>query len=226
MDQKALHKISYGLYIVSSKDGNNYNGQISNTATQVAATPPIMTVALNKENLTHEYVEKSGLYTVSILNQNTPIDYIAHFGFKSGRDFNKFENINYKLSSTEVPFVLDHSIGYVSLEVEEKMDAYTHTIFKGKIIDAEVFSNQEALTYAYYHQIKKGTTPKNAPIQWDNESIESNASSPKYKCEVCGYIYDPAKGDGKNPPMDFDQLPDDWTCPICNSLKCEFEQIS
>lgn len=162
MDKKALHKISYGLYIVSSKKGDAFNGQIANSVFQVCSEPPVIAVCINKENLTHEFIEESGIFTVSILSKNAPLQFIGKFGFRSGRDAKKFENLRCKIGKSGAPIVIEYSIAYIECEVIEKIDIFTHTVFFGKIIDAEILSNEEPMTYEYYHEIK-GKIPKSAP---------------------------------------------------------------
>ncbi len=224
MDKKALFKLSYGLYIVSSKKDDKINGQAANSMIQVSSEPAAIAISLNKQNLTHEFVKTSGKFTVSILSKDTPLEFIGNFGFKSGRDINKFENINYKMNADGVPIVLDNAIGYITAEVEDSMDVYTHTIFKARITDAGLFNNDEPLTYADYHNIKKGKSPKTAPTYIETEE-ENISGKGKYKCSVCGYVYDPEKGDGKNPPMAFENLPEDWVCPVCGKPKSVFEKL-
>lgn len=163
MNTKALHLISYGLYVVSSKKGENINGQTANTVTQVSSEPPIISVCINKGNLTHEFIQDSGVFTASILAQDTPLSLIGHFGFKSGRDVNKFDGVNYKLGETGAPIVLDNTLAYLEAKVIKSVDVGTHTIFIGDLVDAEVLQEGEPMTYAYYHLVKRGTTPKTAP---------------------------------------------------------------
>jgi flavin reductase (DIM6/NTAB) family NADH-FMN oxidoreductase RutF len=163
MNLKALHQISYGLYVVCSKKGDRINGQTCNTVIQVSAEPPIISVCLNKGNLTHEFIEDSGVFTASILSQDTPLSFIGRFGFKSGREVDKFDGVNYKRGETQAPIVLDHTLAYLEAKVISTADVGTHTIFIGELVDAEVVQEGEPMTYAYYHQVKRGTTPKTAP---------------------------------------------------------------
>jgi flavin reductase (DIM6/NTAB) family NADH-FMN oxidoreductase RutF len=120
-------------------------------------------VCINKGNLTHEYIEDSGVFTASILAQDTPLNLIGRFGFKSGRDIDKFDGINYKLGETQAPIVLDNTLAYIEAKVINSVDVGTHTIFIGDLVDAEVIGEGEPMTYAYYHLVKRGTTPKTAP---------------------------------------------------------------
>ena len=163
MDKKTFHKISYGLYIVCSKKGKKTNGQIANALIQVTSEPPTIAISINKQNLTHEYINKSKWFTVSILDKNTPLKLIGTFGFKSGREIDKFKNINFKLSKTDNPIILDHTLGYLEAEVINKIDVGTHTIFIGEITDATILTQESVMTYEYYHKVKGGYSPKTAP---------------------------------------------------------------
>ena len=226
MDLKTLFKLSYGLYIISSKNGDKINGQVANSLIQVSSKPPTLAVSLNKQNLTHELITKSKKFTVSVLSQDAPIEFIGKFGFNSGRDIDKFEGVNYKTDSNKVPIVVDNAIGFISCEVEDSMDVYTHTIFKAKITDAGLFNNDAPLTYADYHNIKKGKSPKTAPTYIEVKDDEAETSKKgKYKCSICSYIYDPEKGDEKKSPISFDDLHEDWKCPVCGQPKSVFEAL-
>ncbi|MBN1644200.1 MAG: rubredoxin [Dehalococcoidales bacterium] len=227
MNPRALFKLSYGVYVVCSKDGDKINGQIANTVIQVASEPAIIAVALNKKNLTHEYISKSGVFTASVLAQDTPLNFIGNFGFKSGREINKFEGTNYKTGVTGAPIVTDNTVAYLEAKVTGQLDAVTHTIFIGEVVGAEIIKEGEPMTYAYYHEVKRGSTPKSAPSYVEVKK-EVKPVMAKYECVICGYIYDPEKGDpdGKIPPgTSFENLPDNWTCPICGASKSEFKKV-
>ena len=227
MNLKALHMISYGLYVIGSRKGDRLNGQIANTVIQVSSQPPLISVCINKENLTHEYIRSSGAFSVSVLSQDTPLSFIGHFGFKSGRDIDKFEGVNYKIGETQAPIVLDHALAYMEAKVTQEVDAGTHTDFIGDLVAAEVLREGEPMTYAYYHQVKRGTTPKTAP-SYVEERKEAAPKMAKYECSVCGYVYDPEVGDpdGDIPPgTPFEKLPEDWVCPVCGASKDEFEKL-
>ena len=228
MDTKALYKLSYGLYVIGSRKGDKLNAQIANTVVQVSSQPPTISVCINKENLTHEFIRDSKVFTVSILSQDAPLNFIGRFGFKSGRDVDKFEGVNYKIGESQAPIVLDHTLAYLEAKVTNGVDAGTHTIFIGELVGAEVLREGEPMTYAYYHQVKRGTTPKTAP-SYVEEKMETAPKMAKYKCTVCGYIYDPKLGDpdsGVAPGTPFEKLPTDWVCPVCGASKDEFEKES
>jgi len=163
MDAKALYLISYGMYIICSKKGDKINGQTANSVVQVASEPPIISVCINKQNLTYEFIKESKVFTASILAQTAPLKLIGGFGFKSGRDVNKFDGIKYKLGQSGAPVILDSTLGYLEAMVIDSVDVKTHTIFVGELVGAEVLAEGEPMTYAYYHMVKRGTTPKTAP---------------------------------------------------------------
>ena len=162
MDKSVLHNLSYGMYVVSSLKGEKYNGQIANTAFQVTVKPVRVAVSINKENLTHEFIMYSGLFSISILSTETPFKFIGLFGFRSGRDVDKFENVAYITGETGVPVVTEHSLGYLEAKVVSSLDAGTHTLFIGEIVNAEKIADGEPMTYAYYHNVLRGKTPEKA----------------------------------------------------------------
>ncbi|MCS7121382.1 MAG: flavin reductase family protein [Archaeoglobaceae archaeon] len=164
MKLEALYKISYGLYVVTSVKDGAFAGQIANTVFQVTSEPPKIAACLNKKNTTHEYVKNSKVFSVSVLEKDTPLQFIGIFGFRSSRDFNKFKDVNFKIGKTGTPIVLDYSVAFFEAEVEKELDVGTHTIFVGKVIDAEILKEAEVMTYAYYHLVKRGKTPKTATV--------------------------------------------------------------
>ncbi len=230
MNLNALRPLSYGLYIVGSRKGDRINAQIANTVIQVCSEPPTIAVAINRTNLTHEFMQDSKVFTVSVLCEDAPLRLIGNFGFKSGRDSDKFDGVDYKLGVTQAPIVLEHAVAYLEASVIKDVDVGTHTIFIGKLVDAEVLTEKEPMTYAHYHKVKRGATPKTAPSYIEEKETEKREDKTvsKYKCSVCGYIYDPAQGDPESntaPGTPFEALPEDWTCPVCGAEKSEFEKI-
>jgi len=224
---KALHKLSYGLYIVTSTKENRLNGQIANSVFQITSEPPTIAVSINKNNLTWEFIKESGVFVVSVLCEDTPMSFIGHFGFKSGRDVDKFNELHYKIGQTQAPVVLDNTVSYIEAKVTKEMDVGTHTIFVGEIIDADILNEKTCMTYDYYQQVKRGTTPRTAP-SYIEEKKEAMPKMDKYKCSVCGWIYDPELGDqdgGIPPGTPFEKLPDDWICPVCGAAKDQFEKM-
>ncbi len=226
MNPKALQKLGYGLYVVCSRKEDKLNGQIANTLFQVCSEPPVIAVALNRQNLTHEFISKSKVFSGSILSQETPLPFIGNFGFKSGRDFDKLKGIQYRLGETSVPIVLDHSLAYLEAKVLSQIEVGTHTVFLGGVVGGDIVKEGDPMTYAYYHQVKRGTTPKSAP-SYVEETKKAVSSAVKYKCSVCGYVYDPEKGDpdgGVKNGTPFGAIPDGWVCPVCGAAKDMFEK--
>lgn len=163
MNLQTFTKLSYGLYIISSKKDDKFNGQIADCVMQITANPPIIATSINRKNLTNEFIKASKCFTVSIIAKTATLKFIGHFGFKSGRELDKFKEINYQLGVTGVPVVLDNIIGYLECEVINSIEVETHTIFLGKVVNAELFNDDEPMTYDYYHKVIKGKTAKNAP---------------------------------------------------------------
>ena len=226
MNLKALYKLGYGLYVVCSRKGSRVNGQIANTVFQITSEPPTIAVSINKNNLTHEFIRGSKVMAVSVLSRDTPLSFIGHFGFKSGRDIDKLKGINYKTGDARAPVVTDNALAYLEAKVIQEVDVGTHTIFIGELVDADVIKEGEPMTYAYYHQVKRGSTPRTAP-SYVEEKEEEVPKAPKYRCRVCGYIYDPELGDpdgGIKPGTPFEEIPDDWVCPVCGAAKSDFEK--
>jgi flavin reductase (DIM6/NTAB) family NADH-FMN oxidoreductase RutF/rubredoxin len=230
MNPKTLHKIPYGLYVISSRDNTNINGQIANALFQVTAEPQTIAISINKQNLTHKYIEKSKVFTVSFLCEKTPMTFIGTFGFKSGRDIDKFKGIKYKLGKTKAPIILDNSFAYLEANVFDNIHAGTHTVFIGKVEEAEILREDAILTYDYYHKVKGGISPKTAPTYSsavDTIKKKEVKKMDKYVCTVCGYVYDPEKGDpdgGIPPGTKFEDIPDDWVCPVCGAAKEAFDK--
>jgi flavin reductase (DIM6/NTAB) family NADH-FMN oxidoreductase RutF/rubredoxin len=221
---EALFKVSYGLYIVCSGDKNRANGFISNTVFQVTAEPPKFAVCCNKNNLTCEYIQRCNTFSVSVPDKNVSSEIIGAFGYKSGKDFDKMSGRTIKYGETGVPVMLDECIAFFEFKLVQTVDAGTHMIFIGELVNAEVLDdNKEPLTYSYYRQVRKGVAPKNAPTYIDKSKLEKpkeNISSKKYKCPACGYVYDDA-----SEKIKFQDLPESWVCPVCGSEKSDFYEI-
>ncbi|MBU1707864.1 rubredoxin [bacterium] len=230
MNLEALWNVSYGLYVITSRLDGKFSGQIANTVVQVTAEPPRIAVSISKNNFTHGYIANSGVFAVSVLTESTPMTFIGLFGFKSGRDIDKLSQVSFKKGSTGCPLVLENTLSILEAKVFERVDCGTHTLFVADVVGAEVLTKGNPLTYADYYLVKKGKTPKNAPTYRRPESVikkeRGKETVTKYRCTVCGYIYDPALGDpdsGIAPGTSFEELPDDWICPVCGASKEDFE---
>lgn len=230
MDITALFTLNYGLYIVSSEKNGAFNGQISNTVFQLTAQPICLAVCVNKLNLTHEYIQSSQKFSVSVLEQDTPMTFIGTFGFKSGKDIDKSVGIQLLKGITGCPIVSDYSVSYVECKVIQSMDVFTHTVYIGEVVDTQHIKKATPMTYSYYHQIKGGKTPpKASTYSGDAEKTkEKTMNNEKWVCDVCGWEYDPEVGDPDNdipPGTAFEDLPDDWVCPVCGASKDEFSKL-
>lgn len=210
MDPKAFHSLSYGVYVVSTWDKGRPTGCIANCAAQITSSPATVMVSINRDNYTNSCIRDCGHFAISILAENSDPAIIGTFGFRSGKDFDKFSQVEYEVKDA-LP-VLSDSCAYIACRVVDKMETATHTVFLGEVIGAERTSDGTPMTYAYYHGVIKGKTAKNAPTY-----IEESAPAGKYVCSVCGYEYS-----GNIP---FEKLPDDWTCPVCGQPKKVFKKI-
>ncbi|MEM2877962.1 MAG: flavin reductase [Candidatus Hadarchaeales archaeon] len=222
MNTDALRTITYGLYVVGSFNGERISGQIANSVMQVTATPPKVAVCINRQNMTHEVISKGRVFSISVLEKETPMKLIGLFGFKSGRDVDKFKEIRHSRGITGAPLLLDSTIAHIEARVVSEHDVGTHTVFVGEIVDAKVIKEGEPLTYSYYQQVKGGHVPRTAT------TYSEVKDTGKYRCTVCGYIYDPALGDpdsGVKPGTPFENLPDGWVCPVCGAEKSAFERL-
>jgi len=230
---RSLSCINYGLYIVTSRSGEKLNGQIVNTVVQVSGRPPKIAVSINKENLTHEFISESGVFGVSVLDETTPMTLIGTFGFRSGRDVNKFEKVKHTFGVTKTPLVTEHTISVLEAKVIDSVNVGTHTVFVGEVLSGQVIKKGRALTYDFYKEHLKGKTPKEAPsyVETSKEPREKQPEKgakpmKKYVCSVCGYLYDPKMGDPANgikPGTAFEDIPPNWTCPVCGVDKDAFK---
>lgn len=163
IDRKVFRSLSYGLYIVTSRDGERYNGQIVNTVIQVTSDPPRVAVIINKNNLTHDFIMKSRVFGVSVLEESTTLKFIGPFGFRSGRDIDKLSSVQHKLGVTGCPIVTDNSLSILEASVISHIDLGSHTIFVADVVSSEVLKEGSPLTYQYYHENLKGKSPPAAP---------------------------------------------------------------
>ncbi|MGM0472305.1 MAG: rubredoxin [Bacillota bacterium] len=226
MNLKVLHNLTYGLYIVSTKSGDKINGLAANTAVQTSADPATISVCINRDCYTNELIKESGVISISILAKEAPLQLIGNFGFQCGRNNDKFADVDYKLGETGAPIVTEDTVGAIEGEVIETIEIETHTVFFCKIVNTEQLSDQEPMSYSYYHKVKKGQTPKSAPSYVEDDETDNDTTG-EYICDVCGYVYNPEEGDPDNgiePGTAFEDLPDDWKCPICGVGKDQFSE--
>lgn len=213
MNKNVFRNLSYGVYVVSSLDDGRYTGCIANSIMQITSSPATIAVSMNHDNFTNSCIARSGKFAVSILSEASDPSLIGQFGFQSGRDVHKFMGVDF-LEKEGLPVISD-SCGYIVCNVIDKMETSTHTVFLGEVIDGDVIGNTPAMTYAYYHNVVKGKSPKNAPT-YIAEDETSEETGSKWVCSICGYEYD-----GNVP---FNELPDDFVCPVCKQPKDKFVQ--
>ena len=198
-DLTALFNIGYGLYGVTSNDGKKDNGLIVNTVTQVTNTPNRIAVTINKENYSHHVIKQTGKMNINCLTTDTPFSVFENFGFKSGRNTDKFENCEPLRSDNGLVFLPRYINSFMSLKVEQYVDLDTHGMFICSVTEARVISNQATMTYSYY---------------FDNVKPKPETNGKKgYVCKICGYVYE------------GDQLPEDFICPLCKHGAADFEEI-
>lgn len=215
MDAFALRALSYGVYVVSAMDAGRPTGCTANSAMQITSAPATIAVSVNHDNHTNGCIAKSGRFSVSVLGESCDPAVIGNFGFSSGRDRDKYESIPHEIVEG-VP-VLRDCCAYLVCRVIDKLETSTHTVFLGEVIAAEQPAKDTPMTYAYYHSVVKGKSPKNAPTYIAEEAEAAAPKKTAWKCTVCGYVYD-----GETP---FEALPDDWKCPICGVPKSKFVQV-
>lgn len=215
MNFNAFRMISYGVYVVSTWDNGRPTGCIANCAMQITSDPATIAISINHDNYTNSCIEETGRFAISVLSETTDPAIIGTFGFQSGKNINKFDSCKHEVKGN-MPIITD-GCAYVTCEVINKMETDTHTVFLGKVIEADTLEKSDPMTYSYYHKVIKGKSPKNAPTYIANESEDSSATSAKYVCSICKYEYD---GD-----IPFEDLPDDYVCPICGKPKSVFKKI-
>ena len=218
MDKNVFKKISYGLYIVSSNFDNTLSGCIVNTVSQITSVNPLIAVSINKNNYTNAIIKKSQKLSISILSSQTKKELINRFGFASSKDVDKFKDTQYEIIN-DVAVVTEDSCGYIIGDIVNIIDAETHDIFLIRVSESQMLNDEEALTYQEYQNKMKGSSPKNAPTYI--EPVISKTITNKYRCLICGHIYD----DGYE-KIPFSELPDDWVCPVCGVGKDKFEKIN
>lgn len=211
MDKKIFRDLSYGMYVITTKKGEENIGLIANTVTQITSENPIISVSINKENYTSECIKQNKKFGISVISEETNPEVISKFGFYSSKDIDKFENFNCE-EINEIPIVKENMCGYLICELIETVDCQTHNVFIAKVLDAKKENEYEPMTYSYYHRVIKGKAPKKAPTYIDETETKNEENVEMYECIVCGYIH---KGD----------MPEDFKCPVCGVDKTMFKKI-
>lgn len=206
MDKKAFFKFSYGLFAAGVEYNGKKNACIINTAAQATSEPAQLIATMLKTNYTTQLILEKGSVCISVLSLYCPLDVIAGFGGRSGKDVDKFENIKYFVDGNGNPYLTENIVAYFNCNITQSIDLGTHYLFICDVKDAEVISDAPPMTYADYRNFKSGgQVPQNT---------ETAVKRKRYVCSVCHYVYD---GD-----IPFEQLPDDYKCPVCGHPKSDF----
>ncbi len=199
MDRKVMQKITYGLFVLTAREGEKDNGCIVNTASQVTTTPNRIIVTVNKENYTHDMIQRTGVFNLSVLDESAEFSVFQRFGFQSGRDTDKLEDFVCPRSENGIVYIPEMTNAYISAKVISAMDLGTHTVFLAEVTGGDVLSDRESVSYTYYHK-----------------NIKPSANVKKKKgwiCQICGYVYEE------------EVLPEDFICPICKHPASDFVKL-
>jgi len=201
VDPATMFNLSYGLFVLTAKDGKKDNGCIINTVTQITSNPNRISIAVNKTGHTHDMILKTGGFNVSILSESAPFRFFEQFGFQSGKNTDKFAECTYsERTANGIRYIPEHTNGVISAKVAESFDYGTHTLFIADVVQASILSGEKSLTYQYYFDNIK---PKPQPRK------EEKAG---FVCKICGYVYE------------GEPLPDDFICPLCKHGAEDFER--
>ncbi len=245
MKYKAFHKLSYGLYVIATEFEGKKAGYIGNTAFQVTSSPAQIAISCHKENATIDGILKSKTFSISVLKKESETSLIGEFGFMSSNDIDKFRNIETITAQSGAPIVLNSSIAWFDCKVVNSVDTGSHILIIGEVLDSDIISEDEPLTYDYYREKYKMLAPKNAPTYVESEKlkkevisenkvqeepvskVEAKSELSTHTCTICGFQYNEEEGDpsmGIAPGTPFAELPEDYKCPICNAGKDYFTE--
>lgn len=216
MDSSILTSLSYGMYAIGVKGEKEPSACIVNTVIQVTnTTPPIIAVSMHHDNYSHECIRETGIFSVSVLSEDTSGTVIGALGFNSGRNSNKLKNIRHRVLAEGVPVIKENACCWFLCRIINRVETSTHTVYLAEVIAGSDKVVGVPMTYRYYHEQLKGSAPKNAPTYRPDAAAPTGSDGAKFICKVCGYIYN-------DPDVPFEELPDDWLCPICAAPKSAF----
>ena len=203
IENTAMYKITYGLYMLTTTDGEKQNGCIVNTVNMLTDNPKRVTVFVNKANYSEELLRKTGVFNVSVLTKSAPFDLFKQFGFVSGREKDKFEGGRYETSENGLYYLPQHANAFISGKVVDAYDYGTHTLFVAEVTEAKKLSDEESVSYEYYQ----------AHIKQKPQAAATPTDKEKWVCKVCGYTHE-------------GELPDDFICPWCKHPASDFEKVN
>lgn len=204
MNEKAMFKLSYGLFVLTAREKEQDNGCIINTAMQVTAEPNRLSIAVNKANLTHDMLVRTGECTISVLSEDADFLLLQRFGFQSGKETDKFAGFSgMERGKNGIYYVTEGTNSYISAKVGQMLDLGSHTLFIAEVTDMEILSDVPSATYAYYQSNIK---PK-------PENTTAPSGKTIWRCTVCGYEYE------------GEELPEDYICPLCKHPASDFEKV-
>ena len=200
MDQKALYNLTYGMYLLTTREDGKDNGCIINTAVQVARDPDRIAISVQNNNKTCEVLKRTGLFNLSAITSDAPFDLFRQFGMQSARDAEKFRGYpGIDRAPNTLPILSNFANMYLSVYADQAIDLGSHTLFIGEILDGAVLNAKPSCSYAHYHAEIKPKPKKAEKKQWE--------------CRICGYVYE------------GDEVPDDFKCPLCNHGKEDFVPV-
>lgn len=245
MKLSAFHKLSYGLYLVATEFEGKKAGYIANTVFQVTSKPPLLAISCHKNNYSTEVIRQAGKFSVSVLKKDLDLKIIGDFGFMSGDELDKFAGVNTLTAVTGAPIVTNEALAWFDCTVHSEIDLGTHWLVIGEVQDSDLLSDEDPLTYAWYREKYKMFSPKNSPTYIEKDKLDeekkaaeaekptvAETSEPEgpepHVCLICGFVYDPKEGDptmGIPPGTAFEDLPEEYRCPICNAGKDYFRKL-
>lgn len=252
MKYKAFHKMSYGMYLVAAELDEKKTGYIANTAFQVTSSPEQVAISCHKNNKSTEIIRQAGAFSISILKKELDVKLIGNFGFMTGSELDKFKDVEIHRAKTGMPIVIDECVAWLDCEIRQTVDVGSHILIIGEVVESDVVLDEAPLTYAWYREKYKMLSPKNSPTYIEKEILDkeegqlgeqkpeqkpeqkekpSDSGDPNaepYVCLICGYTYDPEVGEpslGIPPGTPFEDVPDDFKCPVCGAAKEYFQKI-
>lgn len=216
MKPLVLNNLSYGMYAIGVKDGKKPSACIVNTVMQVSnMQPPMIALSMNTSNYSCKCIEKHGIFTISVLSEETPATAVGALGFNSGETINKLENIRHKVLIEGVPVIKENTCCWFLCKVKDKVQSGSQILYVAEITAGSDEAIGTPMTYKYYIDVLKGTSPKKSPTYLPPELTFDKSSGESFVCSVCGYVY-------SNINFGFEELPADWLCPVCKMPKKVF----